>query len=166
MPTLSLILARAANGVIGRGNDLPWHLPEDLAYFKRVTLGKPVIMGRKTWDSIFARLGTGLPGRRNIVVTRDPAWQASGAERAHSLNEAIALAGDVPEVMLIGGAQLFNQALDQAQRIYLTEIDQTFEGDTFFPLLPAYAWREVARDSHLKEGASPFKFHFVVYEKN
>jgi dihydrofolate reductase len=128
---LALIAARARNGVIGLDNRMPWHLPEDLAYFKRVTLGKPVVMGRKTFESI----GRPLPGRLNIVVTRNPDWQAAGVQVAHSLDAALALAAAAApeEIMLIGGAELYRQALPQADVLYLTEIDAEFAGDAFFP---------------------------------
>ncbi len=161
---LSLLLARAANGVIGKDNALPWRLPEDMAYFKRVTIGKSVIMGRKTWDSLPEKFRP-LPGRRNIVVTRNADWHASGAERAESLAGALALCAPSDEAMLIGGAQLYAAGLAVADRIYLTEIEYAFEGDTFFPPLQAAQWHEVSRESHHKDGAPPFDYHFVVYEK-
>ena len=143
-PPLALIAARARNGVIGLDNRMPWHLPEDLAYFKRVTLGKPVVMGRKTFESI----GRPLPGRLNIVVTRNPDWQAAGVQVAHSLDAALALAAAAApeEIMLIGGAELYRQALPQADVLYLTEIDAEFAGDAFFPEVDLARWRiEIGR---------------------
>lgn len=161
---LSLLLARAANGVIGKDNALPWRLPEDMAYFKRISMGKSVIMGRKTWDSLPEKFRP-LPGRRNIVVSRNPDWQAAGAQRAESLEAAVALCAPSEEAILIGGAQLYVAGLALADRIYLTEIDQAFEGDTFFPPLQADQWQEVSRESHHKDGDPPFDYHFVVYQK-
>jgi dihydrofolate reductase len=164
MTILSLVLARATNGVIGKRNALPWHLPEDLAHFKRITMGKPVIMGRKTWDSLPPKFRP-LPGRRNIVVTRDGTWQAQGSECAASVSEAGALCGIAPEICVIGGAQIYEQALPLAQRIYLTEIDYAFEGDAHLATLDAAQWRAVSRQTHRKEGAPAFNFSFVVYER-
>jgi len=166
LPALHLILARARNGVIGRGGALPWHLPEDLAHFKRTTLGHPVIMGRKTWDSI----GRPLPGRRNIVVTRDPAWRAAGAEVAASLDGALArVEAEAPglegPVFVIGGAQLYAQALlGPVATIHLTEIDADFPGDTFFPALDPARWRERWREHHAPAGARRYAFDFVRYD--
>ncbi|KPF69269.1 dihydrofolate reductase [beta proteobacterium AAP99] len=161
---LSLILARAANGVIGANNALPWHLPEDMAHFKALTLGKPVVMGRKTWDSLPPRFRP-LPGRQNIVVTRNAAWRAEGATAVHSLSDALKAAGDAPEVMLIGGAQLYAEGLPIAQRVYLTEIEREYEGDAFFPLLPAFQWRGTAREDHVSEKDTSLAFSFVTYER-
>lgn len=129
-PAVILIAAVSRNGAIGRGNALLWHLPEDLRHFKATTLGAPIVMGRRTWDSI----GRPLPGRRNLVVTRQADWQAAGAERVGSLDEAIAQAGAVPKVFVVGGAQLYAQALPQADALVLTEIDaDATDADTFFP---------------------------------
>lgn len=160
-PRINLIYARAANGVIGANNALPWHLPEDLAHFKRQTLGAPVVMGRKSWDSLPPRFRP-LPGRTNIVVTRQSDWQAEGAQRAGSLQEAFALAGDVSELWVIGGAQIYAEAEPLAQRAVVTEIAQDFEGDAFAPTLGP-AWRETARESHI--AASGLPFAFVTYER-
>jgi len=161
MARINLIYARAANGVIGVNGGLPWHLPEDLAHFKRTTLGGPVIMGRKSWDSLPPRFRP-LPGRRNIVVTRQPEWQAEGAQRAGGLNEAFLLAGEVPELWVIGGAQLYAQAEPLAQRAIVTEIGHDFQGDAFAPALGA-AWREASREDHVSAGGLPFAF--VTYER-
>jgi dihydrofolate reductase len=158
--TLSLIAAVARNGAIGRNNSLLLHLSEDLKHFKRVTLGCPVIMGRKTWDSI----GRALPGRRNIVVTRSAAWRAPGAEVARSLEVALALTQDAPKVFVIGGAELFAQALPQADELVLTEIDADLAGDTFFPPWDRSAFTQVSRENHTTpEG---LKYGFVVYTAN
>lgn len=157
---LNLIYARAANGVIGKDNQLPWHLPEDLAHFKRHTSGCPVLMGRKTWDSLPPRFRP-LPGRQNLVLTRQSDWQADGAERCDSLQDALARCTDVPEVWVIGGAQLYAQALPHAQRVVVTEIDQAFEGDAFAPELGT-AWRETGRERHTSANGLPFSF--VTFE--
>lgn len=158
---LGLVYARASNGVIGQDGGLPWHLPEDLAHFKRVTMGSPVIMGRRTWESIPERFRP-LPGRLNVVVTRQADWHAPGATRAGSLAEAIAQCGDRPSGWIIGGAGLFRQALPLAQVAEVTEIDAEFEGDVFAPELDS-RWREVARDPHTT--ADGMQFSFVTYEK-
>ena len=158
---LHLIFARAANGVIGRNNALPWHLPEDLAHFKRLTLGCPVIMGRKTWDSLPPRFRP-LPGRLNIVVTRQAAWQAEGAVGAHSLPEALQQCQDQPDVWVIGGAELYAQALPLAASAHVTEIDAPFEGDAYAPEFDA-SWVETAR--LLQTSTSGMNFSFVTYKK-
>ncbi|MET3512315.1 dihydrofolate reductase [Pseudacidovorax sp. 1753] len=160
---LNLIYARAANGVIGRNNALPWHLPEDMAHFRTQTRGCPVIMGRRTWDSLPPRFRP-LPGRTNIVVTRQAAWQAEGAVRAHSLAEAIAAAGDAPELWVIGGAQLYAEAAPMARRAVVTEIDRDYEGDAFAPVLDA-GWSETARESHVSSALEGLPFAFVTYER-
>ena len=157
---LHLIYACARNGVIGKDNQMPWHLPEDLAHFKRVTLGQPVIMGRKTWDSLPARFRP-LPGRLNIVVTRQADWQAEGALRAASIEEAMRLCGDVPDVWIMGGADIYRQAAPLASSAVVTEIDADFEGDAFAPELGAH-WKEVQRASHVAANGLPFSF--VTYQ--
>lgn len=159
---LHLIYARARNGVIGANNQMPWHLPEDLAHFKRVTLGQPVIMGRKTWDSLPARFRP-LPGRLNVVVTRQTDWQAEGALRAASLEQAMRLCGDAPDAWIIGGADIYRQAEPLASRAVVTEIDQDFDGDAFAPTLSP-PWHELARESHTAANGMPFSF--VTYQKN
>lgn len=158
MTTLSLIAAMARNRVIGRDNQLPWRLPEDLRYFKATTLGKPVIMGRKTWES----LGRPLPGRRNIVVTRNAGYVAAGAEIATSLAAAVAAVDAADEAFVIGGAELYAQALQLADRLYLTEIETEVEGDAFFPALEPGAWREISRTG--QESETGLRFAFVVYQ--
>ncbi|MEY4978220.1 MAG: hypothetical protein RLZZ352_490 [Pseudomonadota bacterium] len=160
-PRLNLIYARAANGVIGCNNTIPWHLPEDLAHFKRLTLGCPVIMGRKTWDSLPARFRP-LPGRRNIVLTRNLDWQGPGAECATDLPAAIALCPEGSEVWVIGGAQIYAQALPLAQRVVATEIAQAFDGDAFAPALDG-SWQECSRDAQI--ASSGLAFAFVCYTK-
>lgn len=158
---LSLIVAMGDHNEIGKGGRMPWHLPADLRHFKTVTMGKPVIMGRRTYDSI----GKPLPGRRNIVVTRDPAWQAGGCEVAHSLPEALMLAAGEPEIMLIGGGQLYREALARSQRIYLTRVHGDFDADTFFPALDLSQWREVACESHPVDERNPYPCTFQVLER-
>ncbi len=155
-PEIVLVVAVAENGVIGRDGTMPWHLPADLRHFKRLTTGKPVIMGRKTFESI----GKPLPGRHNIVLTRDAGWQAEGVTVVPNLAEAIAAAGLDPraradEIMVIGGAEIYAQALPIATRIELTRIHIAPEGDTLFPPLDPADWRETARDPHAAEGDAP-----------
>lgn len=164
-PVISFVVARADNGVIGRNNALPWHLPPDLRHFKRLTVGKPVVMGRKTFDSI----GKPLPGRHNIVLTRDAGWRAEGVTLATNLAEAIAAAGLDPktradEVMIIGGAAVYAEALPIATRVYLTEVHDAPEGDTILPPFDASRWRETAREDHPAEDGRP-GFSFVTLER-
>ncbi|MET0815766.1 MAG: dihydrofolate reductase [Pseudoxanthomonas sp.] len=144
---------------IGIDNKLPWHLPEDLAHFKRVTLGRPIIMGRKTFDSI----GRPLPKRRNIVITRNAEWRADGVDAVTSLADAIALVGDEP-ASIIGGAQIFNDSMALADRMIVTEIDHTFACDTFFPPIDPAVWTETERETHHSD-AGGYDFAFVTYER-
>jgi dihydrofolate reductase len=159
-PRLSVIVARARNGVIGRDGTLPWHLSEDLRHFKRTTLGHPIVMGRRTWESI----GRPLPGRRSIVLTRNTRWTAPGVERADSLAQALAMCEGAAEAFVIGGAALFAEALPLAQRLFLTEIDADFEGDTFFPPIDLSAWRETSREHLPPQSGRPFGIDFVTLE--
>jgi dihydrofolate reductase len=156
---IGLIYARSRNGVIGKGGTLPWRLPEDLAHFKAKTMGSPVIMGRKTWDSLPPKFRP-LPGRRNIVITRQADWQAAGAERAGSLAEALALCGDAEQAWITGGTEIFNQALELAHVAEVTEIDADFEGDTPAPVLSP-DWQETARARHVS--ANGLAYAFVTY---
>ena len=158
-PRINLIYARAANGVIGKDGVMPWHLPEDLAHFKQLTRGSPVIMGRKTWDSLPPRFRP-LPGRSNIVITRQGHWQAEGAQRADSLQDALRLAVPAPELWIIGGAQIYALAEPLANRAEVTEIAQDFAGDALAPVLGA-RWLETARQAHVSAGG--MKFSFVTY---
>ncbi len=144
---LNLIFARARNGVIGRNNTLPWHLPEDLAHFKATTLGQPVIMGRKTWDSLPVKFRP-LPGRMNIVVTRQTDWQSDGAHVAHSVDEALQACPAESQPWVIGGAELYRLAMPLATRVVVTEIDADYEGDAFAPELDA-SWQEASRTTHV-----------------
>mgnify|MGYP003579062365 CR=1 FL=1 len=156
---LGLIYARARNGVIGRDNRLPWHLPEDLAHFKALTLGCPVVMGRRTWESLPPKFRP-LPGRRNIVVTRQPDWSAPGAESAPSLEAALGRCADADKAWIVGGAELYRQAAPFAQVAQVTEIEQDVDGDAFAPELDA-RWREVARERHVS--ATGLTFSFATY---
>ena len=153
---LHLIFARAANGVIGKDNALPWHLPEDMAHFKRTTLGHPVIMGRKTWDSLPPKFRP-LPGRLNIVVTRDANWQAEGATRATSLEDAASSCPEGSDAWVIGGAQIYAAALPLAHTAEVTEIAQDFEGDAYAPVFGPQ-WTEVQRETHTAANGLPFAF--------
>lgn len=162
-PTLALIASVARNGAIGRGNELIWRESADLQYFRATTLGHPVVMGRRTWDSLPLRFRP-LPGRTNIVVTRDPAWQAEGARRAGSLAEALALAGDAPKVFVIGGAQLFAEALPQADTLVLTEIDAEFDdADTFFPPWNRADFELGTSEPHVT--AQGIAYRFATYDR-
>ncbi|OUM03913.1 dihydrofolate reductase [Variovorax sp. JS1663] len=160
---INLILARAANGVIGHEGGIPWHLPEDMAHFKQQTAGAPVIMGRKTWDSLPPRFRP-LPGRRNIVISRQPGWQAEGAECADGLREALARCeqAEEPEVWVIGGAQIYAEAEPLAQRAIVTEIDRHYEGDAWAPRFDT-SWRETARESHM--AANGLRYSFITLER-
>lgn len=155
---ISLIVAHDKNRVIGYENDMPWHLPGDLQYFKETTMGKPVIMGRKTFESI----GRPLPGRRNIVITRNASYTADGIELVGSLEAALALVVDVPEVMVIGGEQIFTQALPLADRLYITLIDYEFVGDTYFP---AYEGWQMVSEREPIGTPDGYTFKYCVFEK-
>ena len=157
---ITLILARADNGVIGAGAGFPWHLPEDLRRFKALTLGKPVVMGRKTWQSLPKKP---LPGRANIVVTRARDFKADGARIAPSLDEAFALAAGAEEIMVIGGAEIFALAMPRAGRIYLTEVHLAPQGDVHLPPLDPSEWREIAREEH--RAPQGFSYSYVTFER-
>ena len=157
-PRVYLVAAVAANGIIGANGELPWRLPEDLAHFKRLTLGHPLVMGRKTWESLRGP----LPGRENIVVTRTAGYEAPGAAIAGSLEGALALCIGEPVVFVIGGSRLFAEALPLAAGLVLTEIHRDFPGDTWFPEYDRSRWRETQRERHV--AADGTKFDFVLYE--
>lgn len=159
---ISLIAAVARNRALGKDGQLLWHLPEDMRYFRETTRGKPVIMGRKTWESLPDAFRP-LPGRRNIVISRNPAYDAPGATLAGSLEEAARLTQDDAEVFIIGGAEIYRQALPLAQRLYLTEVTQDFAADAFFPEFSDREWREISR-SEQKSG-SGLEFTFAVYQR-
>jgi dihydrofolate reductase len=163
--TLSIVVATSRNGVIGKDNQLPWHLPEDLKYFKKITMGKPIVMGRKTYESI----GRPLPGRTNIVITRNTSWQADGVVVVNSLDQAITVAeqacldSGATEAMVIGGSEIYRQALDKADRLYITQVNIEIEGDAHFPEIDLIQWRELNRVAG-EEGAS-IEHAFVIFEK-
>ena len=154
MTSISLIAAVARNGVIGDGDAMPWHLPEDLAYFKATTLGHPLVMGRKTFDSI----GRALPGRRTIVITRQADWHHADVETAHSFPEALSLAGPADEVYVVGGGEVYAQAMPFAHRLLITEVDQAPAGSVHFPAIDPQRWAEHSRRPG--DGVA-----FVVYER-
>lgn len=164
---LALIWAMSNNRTIGRNNALPWHLPEDMKYFKRVTMGKPIIMGRKTWESI----GRPLPGRTNIVITRDRNFHADGIKIVHTLDEAIALAEKISfidgaeEVVVIGGAEIYALSLPKADRLYMTQVHADVEGDAHFPEFNINEWREIARENHNSSETNPYPYSFLILER-
>jgi dihydrofolate reductase len=156
-----LVVAIADNGVIGRGGGLPWHLPDDLQHFKSVTLGKPLLMGRRTFDSI----GKPLPGRRNLVLTHAAGTLPQGAEAVSNIEAALALIADNTELCVIGGAALFAQTLPMAQRIYLTEVHATVTGDVHFPSWDRASWRELERREHPADTRHAYPMSFVTLER-
>jgi dihydrofolate reductase len=160
---LSLIAAVARDGVIGRDNAIPWQLPEDARRFREVTLGHPVVMGRRTWDSLPQRFRP-LPGRRNVVVTRNGAWRADGAERAGSLEDALTLLEGEPQVFVVGGAELYAQALPRADELVVTEIDAEVEGDVYFPEWDRALFREESREEHVS--GDGVRFAYVTYRRD
>ncbi len=161
MRHFSIVAAMDSNRVIGLNNQLPWHFPADLAHFKFATMDKPILMGRKTFESI----GKPLPGRRNIVISHNQALQIPGCEVVHSLEQGLILAHDNKEVMLIGGAQLFQQALPLVDRLYLTFIHHAFTGDTYFPQWNPKEWEEMSREEHLPDNKNIYPFTFVILER-
>jgi dihydrofolate reductase len=160
---VALIVAVSQNRVIGRDNQLPWHLPEDLQYFKSVTMGKPILMGRKTFDSI----GRPLPGRANIVITRDLSWTAEGVVVVHSLDDAIAAGKeactmtDCDEIMIIGGAQIYHDSLPMADKLYLTKVEAVVEGDAFFPQIDSNQWQKIAEKKPAAVDEYPYQFEIL-----
>lgn len=163
-PRISLIAAVARNGVIGDGNALAWDLPDDRRHFRAVTMGAPVIMGRRTWDSLPPRFRP-LPGRRNLVLTRRGPWQAAGAEVADSLDAALERLSGVDRVFVIGGADVYAQALALADELELTEIERDFDGDARFPDWPRAAFDEVRRERHHAPAPNDFDYSFVSYRR-
>ncbi|HEX3675637.1 MAG TPA: dihydrofolate reductase [Rhizomicrobium sp.] len=160
MSRISLVLAMATNGAIGLNGAMPWRIPEDMKHFKAVTMGKPIVMGRKTWDSFPKKP---LPGRANIVITRDANWRGDGAVVAHSLDEALAEAGEADEIAVIGGAEIYKLALPRADLVHLTQVHRDFAGDTHMPPFDAAHWRETAREDHATpEGLA---YSFVTLER-
>lgn len=161
--TLSAIVAISANNVIGKDNELPWYLPADLKYFKRTTLGHPVIMGRKSYDSI----GRPLPKRTNIIVTRDPYYISSNILVAHSIGEAVDLAKDMEseETFIIGGAMIYESSLPLLDRMYITEVNANIEGDTFFPEWNQEEWKLISEEHHTSDEKNEFDYAFKIYER-
>ena len=157
---VAIVVAMSENRVIGRRNALPWRLPADLRHFRRITLGKPVLMGRKTFESI----GHALEGRTNIVISRDPQFQASGCLLASSLDEALTRPGE-DEIMVIGGASIYAQALPQTERIYLTLVHASIEGDAFFPAIDEDEWLTVARTDHHADERNAYPYSFLTLER-
>jgi len=158
---ISLIVAMAENRVIGRDNQLPWRIPADLKHFKALTMGKPIIMGRKTYESI----GRPLPGRGNIVITGDTSYRAEGCQVVHTLEEALRSAGGAEEAMIIGGATLYRQTLKDADRLYLTLVKAQPEGDTWFPKIEPQEWREIRREVHTADESNEYDYDFVVLDR-
>lgn len=163
MTILSMIVAHAANRIIGKDNDMPWHLPADLAYFKKTTLGKPIIMGRKTYESI----GRALPGRKNIVISRNEAFKAKGIEVVMSVEQALEVVKDVEEVMVIGGGAIYAHCLPQANRLYITHIDASIDGDTQFPEYDdENLWRKVSSEKRAADDMNKYALDFCVYQRD
>ena len=163
MTTLSMIVAHADNRIIGKNNDMPWHLPADLAYFKKITLGKPIIMGRKTYESI----GRPLPGRQNIVISRDENYQAAGIDSVTSVEQAISLAGVVDEVMVIGGGAIYAHCLPFANRLYITHIKSNIEGDTQFPEYDVVNDWQLTQSEQLSANENNvFDLDFCIYDRS
>ncbi len=169
MITLSIIVAMSNNRAIGKDNQLLWHLPEDLRYFKQITMGKPIVMGRKTFESI----GRPLPGRLNIVITRQNDWSHDGVRVVHSIDEALRLAeaqsmiDGINEIMVIGGAEIYKTALPKTDKLYLTRVDADIEGDAFFPEIDELQWRETSRDvfAARPDHHNPYDYAFCVLER-
>ncbi len=158
---LSIVVAMSENRVIGKDNQLPWHLPADLRHFKAVTMGKPILMGRKTHESI----GRALPGRQNVVVTRQRGYNAKGCTVALSVDAALAVCADAAEVMVIGGAQLYRELLPRSTRLYLTLVHAVIEGDAFFPEIDPTIWRETGRTDHAADENNGLAFSFVTLQR-
>lgn len=164
---LSIIVAQSENRIIGRENKLPWYLPEDLKYFKRITQGKPIVMGRKTYESI----GRPLPGRTNIVISRNVDYQSPGVHVVSSLDQALELAEQQAlidgseEMLVIGGAEIYKQAIQQADRLYVTQVHATIDGDAVFPEIDNSVWKEVLREDFFAEGPNPYDYSFVVFQR-
>ena len=159
--TISLVVAASTNNVIGSDGGLPWHLPDDLRHFKRLTTGKPVVMGRRTFESI----GRPLPDRRNIVMTRDPGYVARGCDVVSSVREALDLVSGAEEAMIIGGGQVYRDFLPHADRIYLTRVQADIEGDTYFPDIDEAGWRLVSSEPHAADEKHAYAFDVMVFER-
>jgi len=160
-PIISAIVAMGENRVIGAKNQLPWHLPADLAHFKTITTGHPILMGRKTYESI----GKPLPNRTNIILTRDPNYQVDGCLVVSSVDEAIAQTPADTEIFIIGGAEIYQQFLSHIQRLYLTIVHQEFDGDVFFPKMNMDEWKEISREAHTADERNVYAYSFLILEK-
>ncbi len=160
-PIISIIVAMAENRVIGNDNALPWHLPADLKHFKAMTLGKPIIMGRKTWESLPGK----LPGRAHIIISSNPEYVAEGCVVVDSLEAALEAAGAVPEVMIVGGAMLYAQALPVADRLYITVVETEVEGDASFPEYDRSQWQEQACERHTSDERNPYAYRFLTLSR-
>lgn len=164
---ISMAFAMAQNGVIGRDNALPWHLPQDLQYFKKITMGKPIIMGRKTFDSI----GRPLPGRPNIVITRNTHWHHDGVHCVHTIADALTLGAElarekgVEELMVIGGSQIYTELLDRADRLYMTQVHSEVVGDDYFPEFSLDDWQQVSREDYKADDSNPYDYSFLVLDR-
>ncbi|MBI4291792.1 MAG: dihydrofolate reductase [Betaproteobacteria bacterium] len=165
LPRIAIIAALDRNRVIGRSGELPWRIAEDLKRFKNLTVGHPVIMGRRTYESIVAISGKPLPGRDNIIITGTADYSAPGCRVVHSFQDALAAAKQAGDAFVIGGAEIYAISLPYARRLWLTEIDAEFEGDAFFPEFDRKAWRELSRETHHVPGAAGFRYDFVLYER-
>lgn len=163
-PIISFVVAMDERGLIGRNNGLPWRLPDDMRWFREVTMGKPVVMGRKTYESIPARFRP-LVGRHNIIITRNRDYRAEGATVVHSMEEALAAAGDVEEVMIGGGAEVFRAFLGMADRLYLTQIEGVYDGDAYFPQFDTDEWVEVFSQTHLSDERHEHPFRWIILER-
>jgi dihydrofolate reductase len=161
MPLISMVVAATENDVIGRDNGMPWHLPDDLKYFKARTMGKPMLMGRKTFESI----GKPLPGRTSVVLTRDPKWHADGVVIVRSLDEALCWAEGEPELCAVGGAEIFRLVMPMARRLFLTRIHASIAGDTFFPKPDPREWREVERTEHPADARHAYAMSFLTLDR-
>jgi dihydrofolate reductase len=159
---ISFLVAMDQRNTIGKDNDLPWHLPSDLAYFKRVTMGHPIVMGRKTHESI----GRVLPGRENIVLTRDKNYTAPGCTVIHSTEQLLEMhKGKNEEIFVIGGAEIFKEVFSSADRLYITLIEDLFEGDTYFPEFDLSEWEIISKDKGIKDEKNPYDYYYIVYER-
>ena len=165
LPRLSILVAMARNRVIGQNNTLPWHLPADLRHFKSLTMGKTIVMGRKTYQSI----GRPLPGRANIIITRQTSYEVPGAVVVNSIEDALKVCRETSvhdsEIFIIGGEKLFRQTIKICQRMYITEIQRDFEGDTFFPEFNPNDWEETQRDKHFSDDDNRMEYHFVILDR-
>jgi dihydrofolate reductase len=167
MSTCSLIAAVASNHVIGKDNDLIWYIPEDLKYFKRTTSGKPVVMGRKTFESIVDRIGKPLPGRHNIIITRQAGYDGKGAEVIADISTALKAGAEAAEdeYFILGGAQIYAETINLCDRLYITEVHQDYEGDSYFPAIDKEIWQEASREHHASQGPELPAYSLVVYQR-